>query len=181
LTPASSVESTTTTTDSQSGANNSGHSVLDSPESAPPRVPPALPPRDNAFRRPSFRSSVLERLFPETRYGTTEVRTYEGLQQLIDRVGVVSRGATADEIASLPTQVYRRRVASSSSTSRVAEREAEKCPICLCEYEEGSIIKRLPCMHTFCSECIGSWLQSRAECPCCKATIKGETAVSRGG
>jgi E3 ubiquitin-protein ligase RHA2 len=35
----------------------------------------------------------------------------------------------------------------------------EKCTICLSEYKNGEIVKRLRCKHFFHSECIDPWLK----------------------
>jgi E3 ubiquitin-protein ligase RNF13 len=46
------------------------------------------------------------------------------------------------------------------------------CVICLDEFVEGQTLKRLPCMHAFCVDCIQSWLADRSDqCPICKKSI----------
>jgi E3 ubiquitin-protein ligase Arkadia len=113
-----------------------------------------------------------------------EDRSYEEWQQLVDRMGNASRGATEEEISRLPTESFSLpkksarldpSAVSASSTSTSPSRpdeEPEKCPICLGEYEDGDEIKRLPCLHKFCNPCISRWLQTSKECPCCKASIR---------
>ncbi|KAI9986552.1 hypothetical protein PInf_025502 [Phytophthora infestans] len=56
--------------------------------------------------------------------------------------------------------------------------EAETCPICLDDFEDGADVKVLPCQHFFHVDCINPWLEGRSgRCPLCKqdaiATIAG--------
>jgi hypothetical protein len=39
------------------------------------------------------------------------------------------------------------------------------CAVCLDPYEEGTLVKLLPCMHGFCAECIDAWLARDVHCP----------------
>ncbi|RQM16121.1 hypothetical protein DD237_004334 [Peronospora effusa] len=56
--------------------------------------------------------------------------------------------------------------------------DAEICPICLDEFEDGADVKVLPCQHFFHVDCINPWLGGQSgRCPLCKqdaiATIAG--------
>ena len=45
-----------------------------------------------------------------------------------------------------------------------------ECPICMeCPYDDPL---QTPCNHIFCRECIVDWLQSKNECPNCRATVE---------
>ncbi|XP_022251168.1 E3 ubiquitin-protein ligase RNF181-like isoform X1 [Limulus polyphemus] len=46
--------------------------------------------------------------------------------------------------------------------------EGEKCPICLKEYEEGEVVKQLPCCHKFHFSCVLPWLGKTNTCPVCR-------------
>ena len=51
------------------------------------------------------------------------------------------------------------------------------CPICQCdEYEDGDVVRRLQCRHTFHSECVDSWLARKKSCPLCQRNIDEHTA-----
>ena len=50
--------------------------------------------------------------------------------------------------------------------------EQPTCAICLCELEDGNMIKELRCKHIFHSECIDPWLiNERAICPVCRQGV----------
>jgi len=50
--------------------------------------------------------------------------------------------------------------------------EQTKCPVCLCEFEEGEDLKSLPCVHFFHKECIDRWLMVGHSCPMCKTIVE---------
>jgi Ring finger domain len=124
--------------------------------------------------------------------GGDDNRSYEDWLSFIDSQtgGASNRGATEEEINALPTETVHRRPrrrgssgagpsSSSSSPSAAAAAagvdEADKCAICLGEFEPGTVVKRLPCTHVFCDGCISQWLAINKECPCCKASIRDGT------
>ena len=48
-----------------------------------------------------------------------------------------------------------------------------ECVVCLAEYEDKEIVRRLPhCSHWFHAACIDQWLTSRATCPLCRTSMK---------
>lgn len=101
--------------------------------------------------------------------------TYEEFLEMIERRGNVNRGATDEEVSHIQTEKYvpKPRAASSSAAGRAAGTdEAEKCVICLGEYERDDVIKRLPCGHIFHSECVDRWLKVNRTCPSCKRSIR---------
>lgn len=49
-----------------------------------------------------------------------------------------------------------------------------ECPICLCYFEEGEEVKKLPrCKHLFHAPCIDMWLYSHYDCPICRTHVVG--------
>lgn len=52
------------------------------------------------------------------------------------------------------------------------------CSICLCEYEEGDKIVRLPCNHEYHENCISSWTSSHIRCPLCNYDLENDEAGS---
>ena len=49
--------------------------------------------------------------------------------------------------------------------------EGDKCCICLGMFESGDELMRLPCFHTFHSDCGKNWLKVKASCPICNEWI----------
>lgn len=49
----------------------------------------------------------------------------------------------------------------------------EECSICLSEFTEGDMCRRLPtpCSHTFHKHCIDEWFANNSNCPLCKRSI----------
>ena len=52
------------------------------------------------------------------------------------------------------------------------EEEADKCTICLSEFELEEDVRRLPCMHLFHVECVDQWLSQNKRCPICRSVSK---------
>ncbi|KAJ3043646.1 E3 ubiquitin-protein ligase rnf13 [Rhizophlyctis rosea] len=56
---------------------------------------------------------------------------------------------------------------------------SETCAVCLCEYEDGEMLRELGCGHAFHCECIDQWLTKQSsECPLCKIDATPPGAVS---
>nr|KYP43081.1 RING finger protein 115 family [Cajanus cajan] len=65
---------------------------------------------------------------------------------------------------------------SMNSIRRVRVSEIDKlshCPICMDEFKVGDQACRLPCNHTYCSECILRWLNNSKTCPVCRLNLDG--------
>jgi len=45
--------------------------------------------------------------------------------------------------------------------------EQPSCSICLCEYEPGDKVIRLPCDHVYHESCLNSWTDGHVRCPLC--------------
>lgn len=46
------------------------------------------------------------------------------------------------------------------------------CSICLCEYELGDRLVRLPCGHVYHDECVGAWTSDHVRCPLCNFDLE---------
>jgi hypothetical protein len=46
------------------------------------------------------------------------------------------------------------------------------CSICLCEYEDGETLVKLPCKHVYHDECISSWTTNHVKCPLCNFDLE---------
>jgi hypothetical protein len=90
--------------------------------------------------------------------------SYEQLLALQERLGgAVPRGATAEQVAALPTRRF---------VPREGAQPAENtCSICLADFEAGDELRGLPCAHAFHCGCIDQWLKTSRQCPCCRHEI----------
>lgn len=55
------------------------------------------------------------------------------------------------------------------------EDELATCSICLCEYEDGERLVRLPCSHVYHDECVSSWTSNHVRCPLCNFDLETAT------
>ncbi|XP_060643154.1 E3 ubiquitin-protein ligase RNF181 [Anolis sagrei] len=56
-------------------------------------------------------------------------------------------------------------------TVRITPIQADKglkCPVCLLEFEESEMARRMPCQHLFHSGCLLPWLGKTNSCPLCR-------------
>lgn len=91
---------------------------------------------------------------------------YDLLQQL-DVGSNQQRGASEADIFRLPVHKV---------TSRDKLRmnpENRGCSICLEQFTSGDVVRTLPCLHIFHTQCIDTWLRTQATCPVCKFSAIG--------
>lgn len=82
-----------------------------------------------------------------------DVMNYEQLQELEEKIGIVSKGFTDKEISKIP--------------SRMNTSTKEDCSVCLEKIKIAESIKALSCGHEFHKECIDQCLKTTKKCPCC--------------
>jgi hypothetical protein len=98
--------------------------------------------------------------------------TYEDILLLEERVGIVSRGAPDHCIDALPTFTYAKANQTAQTENKCDSGEQDApCIICLQNYESGDLLRSLPCLHQFHSQCIDTWLRQNKECPICKSNV----------
>ena len=86
------------------------------------------------------------------------------LQMILENIEEEDRGMNEEQVAALPTTVFKKKVTKAG--------EEEKCAICMTEFEDGEKVRELKCKHDFHPPCIDTWLKRIATCPVCKADIK---------
>lgn len=59
----------------------------------------------------------------------------------------------------------------SSAALHDSDDDEPSCVICLCAYEEGEMIRTLPCKHHFHARCIDEWLLLDKSCALCKRDV----------
>ncbi|PRP78533.1 hypothetical protein PROFUN_13590 [Planoprotostelium fungivorum] len=94
---------------------------------------------------------------PRERQPDVDNMTYEQLLELGERLGQVSRGASREDINSLPTIQH--------------TLETQNCSVCLDDIHAGEKVKILPCLHRYHDNCIDSWLKMSRKCPVCHKEI----------
>lgn len=57
------------------------------------------------------------------------------------------------------------------SVGQCDDGEPPSCTICLGDYEDGEELVKLPCGHTYHSECIGAWTAEHSKCPLCNLDL----------
>ncbi|XP_053257421.1 E3 ubiquitin-protein ligase RNF181 [Podarcis raffonei] len=70
----------------------------------------------------------------------------------------------------LPPPAAKQAVESLPSVS-VTPQQADKglkCPVCLLEFEEEEVVRKMPCEHIFHKGCILPWLGKTNSCPLCR-------------
>jgi len=77
-----------------------------------------------------------------------------------------SRGATESMIRKLKCKKFK---------EGLFPKEDCSCAICLSEYENGEVIRFLPCEHHFHASCVDQWLLRNKTCPFCKQEIDAES------
>ena len=50
----------------------------------------------------------------------------------------------------------------------------KECYICLKYFSRSKIVRRLPCKHIFCHECLAPWVKTHYNCPTCKYMLKND-------
>ncbi len=48
----------------------------------------------------------------------------------------------------------------------------KECYICLKYFTKNKKVRKLPCNHQFCEECLKPWIKTNYTCPTCKAKLK---------
>mmetsp|Transcript_21861 Transcript_21861/g.36194 ORF Transcript_21861/g.36194 Transcript_21861/m.36194 type:complete len:469 (+) Transcript_21861:81-1487(+) len=74
------------------------------------------------------------------------------------------RGTSRAVIDALPSYTY------NGNDPNVPILDTE-CVICLSEFKEGEVLRRLPCAHKFHQPCIDRWLSNSHSCPLCKQDV----------
>jgi len=105
--------------------------------------------------------------------GSPSQYSYEQLMRLQDTVGVVSRGASQDDITSLRTLTV---AEARKPDSKVVL--GEQCSICRMEFELDDVLRCLRCCHAEHAECLDQWLNINKSCPLCQCEVQVAPADS---
>lgn len=80
-----------------------------------------------------------------------------------------SSGISYRAVKGMPSTIYQSKFAGAGS--------CDVCAVCLEDYEDGAVLRILPCNHRFHCSCIDAWLINwRAFCPICKQDVVATTS-----
>ncbi|KAL2495837.1 RING/U-box superfamily protein [Forsythia ovata] len=82
------------------------------------------------------------------------------------------RGATDEQLATLPTWKYKEVGNSFELGNSTKDDENTECCICLAKYRDKEEIRQLPCTHIFHLKCVDQWLKIISCCPLCKQGLE---------
>ncbi|XAR56815.1 hypothetical protein NMG60_11037430 [Bertholletia excelsa] len=87
-------------------------------------------------------------------------------------VGSTDRGASDDQISSLPSWRYKELNTNLEVGKPAPHKDKPECCICLSKYREKEEIRELPCSHIFHLKCVDQWLRIISCCPLCKKELE---------
>ena len=97
--------------------------------------------------------------------------SYDALLRLGERIGDVKEERWAlvarQRINTLPTLQF----VPSMAEGKEENHTEVKCQVCQFPYEEGEVLRRLPCEHCFHKDCVDSWLETKDTCAFCRKSI----------
>ncbi|KAL7538165.1 hypothetical protein ACHAXR_008338 [Thalassiosira sp. AJA248-18] len=100
--------------------------------------------------------------------------SYDALLRLGEQIGDVKEERWAmvahEKINQLPTL----RFVPSMAEGKEENHTEVKCQVCQFPYEEGDVLRRLPCQHCFHKDCVDSWLGTKDTCALCRKSIVQE-------
>jgi len=113
---------------------------------------------------------MINFLFPP-QIGSGRLEEYMRLMDARRAGGGMNRGASRSciERNTFPHKFNKR---TGPAEEEEEEEEADKCTICLSEFEVEEDVRRLPCMHLFHVECVDQWLGQNKRCPICRVDIE---------
>lgn len=88
-----------------------------------------------------------------------------------DEEKVKQDGTFEEALARLPSVIYDENF-KSHHLSDVLQDECRHCVICLNDYNDGDILRLLPCFHHFHKVCVDDWLRTNGKCPFCIQKIE---------
>jgi len=141
------------------------------------RLQLSLSRMDYSDARHAFLQQLLEQLtrtadmqpgmVPLKHYATLVSNAAAGLSSHSDLIA----GATAAEIARLPTRRFRAAATASAAGGSALSAMSNSCTICQLDYADNDELRTLPCWHSYHRACIDRWLSSNGRCPECRTPL----------
>ncbi|XP_018681537.2 uncharacterized protein LOC103985168 isoform X3 [Musa acuminata AAA Group] len=81
-------------------------------------------------------------------------------------LSVVSVPALESVVNSLPSKIHKK------LDTALSKNDVEQCYICLADYEDGDVVRILPCHHEYHMACVDKWLKEiHGVCPLCRGDV----------
>lgn len=112
-----------------------------------------------------------------------EERWHSVLLSPSDQISL-STGLSKGAIRRLPKEVFIPRGFTSGNKDDVGLKSdssmQDDCSVCLEHFLAGQLLICLPCKHRFHPDCLTPWLESRGQCPYCRAKVSCEGPCEAG-
>mmetsp|Transcript_29173 Transcript_29173/g.62031 ORF Transcript_29173/g.62031 Transcript_29173/m.62031 type:complete len:323 (-) Transcript_29173:122-1090(-) len=110
----------------------------------------------------------------EEEEGDSQEMSYDALLRLGEQIGNVKDERWAliarEKMNQLPTLAW----VPSMAEGKEENHTEVKCQVCQFPYEEGDVLRQLPCQHCFHKDCVDSWLETKDTCAFCRKSIVPE-------
>ncbi|KAJ2451953.1 hypothetical protein EV183_003258 [Coemansia sp. RSA 2336] len=121
----------------------------------------------------SLHEGISGRQRLQRRHGLSRIQILNPFARIAHRLTRSKRQREAEE------EMYRRQLEKPLVGYTPRDPEDCMCAICLCDYEEGDVLRLLACQHHMHQACVDEWLHINQTCPLCKRSIADSEPVSR--
>ncbi|KAJ2601773.1 hypothetical protein GGF39_001074 [Coemansia sp. RSA 1721] len=142
------------------------------PELRPPQMSVSSPPSLHGHENTSFvlpacptaaqSSTSLHSATSDRRHGVSQIHILRPFVRIAHRLSRSRRQRAAE------MELYKKQLASPVKDFTPSDPEDRMCAICLSDYEDGEILRLLPCDHHMHQSCVDEWLHINKSCPLCK-------------
>ncbi|KAJ1820347.1 hypothetical protein LPJ75_000961, partial [Coemansia sp. RSA 2598] len=105
--------------------------------------------------------------------GTSHIYIFRPFVRIAHRL-TRSRRQRAAEL-----ELYKKQLASPVKDFTPSDADDRMCAICLSDYEDGEILRLLPCSHHMHQSCVDEWLHINKTCPLCKQEAVDTSSPSK--
>ncbi|KAJ1749909.1 beta transducin [Coemansia sp. RSA 989] len=102
----------------------------------------------------------------QRRHGLSRIQILNPFARIAHRLTRSKRQREAEE------EMYRKQLEKPLAGFTPRDPEDCMCAICLCDYEEGDVLRLLACQHHMHQACVDEWLHINQTCPLCKQMVK---------
>ncbi|KAJ2650818.1 hypothetical protein IWW40_002080 [Coemansia sp. RSA 1250] len=109
----------------------------------------------------------------QRRHGLSRIQILNPFARIAHRLTRSKRQREAEE------EMYRKQLEKPLAGFTPRDPEDCMCAICLCDYEEGDVLRLLACQHHMHQACVDEWLHINQTCPLCKQSIANSKPASK--